>query len=362
MEKKANYFFADVVAKSPSMVSVLNMAQKLAKTDSPVHLYGDTGTGKSMLAQAIHNGSHVRGGPYLSVNCAARSGDTLEKELFGTENDQGVSPGLFEYANGGTLCIEEVNELSASGQSRLLQIFEEKRVTRIGGSLSTPVNIRVITTSSTDLSALAKKGTFRRDLYYHLSALAINIPSLCERTEDIPFLIDHYLKQHLGKTDLTITHDAMQTLIHYSWPGNVRELYNVVSHLACLDEKTVDSSALPLNVKKEEQEKRFHHHFAQQIDEKQIIQKIEEHGFLEESLEILRIFERGKRVHTSFGRLAVKKILNERGFKLSEQQLRLRLEVLHELGLLNVRQGRSGTTISRKGEQFLKKIEAMLKA
>lgn len=356
--KTAKYFFDDIIAHSQAMNDVLKIARKLAKTGDPVHIFGETGTGKRMLAQAMHNDSSVKMGPYLNINCAARSSDMLERELFGTESGGQTFPGLFELANGGTLCIEEIDELPVSLQGRLLQVLEEGQVIRINGQTPIPIQARIISTSDTDLSLLVDEGKFRRDLFYYLAALTCKVPSLSERKEDFELLIQTYLQTHLHRGDLVIPSDMIKLLRQYSWPGNVIELFNALSYMACLDEKEITLELLPFYMKGRLQ-KAAVYSIPQEMDESELnelFMSIEEHGFLEESLAILEVYDEGKKQHTSYGRAMVQKRLEEKDISLSEQQLRTRLDALNQLELLNVRQGRSGTTISRKGELFLQTL------
>lgn len=357
--KTAKYFFDDVIANSKAMKDTLYIAKKLAKMSGPVHIFGETGTGKRMLAQAIHNDSLIKDGPYLSVNCAGLTPEVLERGLFGAEKDGHTTPGLFEMANGGTLCIEDIDEMPFALQGRLLQTLEEGQVIRLGGLHPFSVQVRVITISNYDLSLLVDENKFRKDLFYYLAVLTCNVPSLSERMEDIESLIQTYLQSHLFRGKLVIPPEMINLLKHYSWPGNVRELFNAVSYMACLGEKELTLESLPFYIKGRLQKYVKESMPLPEMTESELnelIITIEEHGFLEESLAILEVFEQGKKQCESYGRTVVKGRLQENGITLSEQQLRLRLEVLNQLELLNVRQGRSGTTISRKGELFLQRI------
>jgi DNA-binding NtrC family response regulator len=257
------------------------------------------------------------------------------------------------------LCIEDIDELPVSLQSRLLQALEEGQIIRIGGHSPVPVQVRIITTSNTDLSLSVDENKFRKDLFYYLAALTCKVPSLSERKEDFEPLIQTYLQSHLHRDDLVIPPNVMRLLKQYPWPGNVKELFNAVSYMACLEEKEITLELLPFYMKGRLQKIAVDPVLPQDMTESEcneLIVNIEEHGFLEESLAILEVFDQGKKQHESYGRAIVKKRLQEKSIDLSEQQLRLRLEVLNELELLNVRQGRSGTTISRKGELFLQML------
>ncbi|SOC38489.1 sigma 54-interacting transcriptional regulator [Ureibacillus acetophenoni] len=362
-DSKAKYCFDDVVAFSQAMKDTLYMLKIFAGLNNPVHIYGETGTGKRMLAQSIHNESLVKEGPYININCAARPLDILERDLFGSEIDGKITPGLFELANGGTLCIEEIDEMPLSVQGRILHVLEEGKIIRIGGHLPIPIQVRIITTSKSDLSLLVEDNKFRKDLFYHLTIFTCKVPSLSERKEDFEALIDMYLKSYLQRNDLEIPQEIIHVLMQYTWPGNVKELFNAISYIACLKGKKLSFDLLPYYIKgrlEKNMEKTLLPQMMLESEWNSLVLRIEEHGFLEESIAILEVFEQGKKLHESYGRNVVKERLQSKGIELSVQQIRLRLEVLNDLELLNVRQGRSGTTISRKGELFLEKYRETL--
>lgn len=362
-DRRAKYFFDDVVAISQAMKDALYMLKMFAGLSNPVHIYGETGTGKRILAQSIHNDSLVKEGPYLNINCAARPLDILERDLFGSEIDGNITPGLFELANGGTLCIEEIDEMPFSVQGRILRVLEEGKIIRIGGHLPIPIQVRIITTSKSDLSLLVDDNKFRKDLFYHLTVFTCKVPSLSERKEDFEALIDMYLKSYLQRNDLEIPQEIINVLMQYPWPGNVKELFNAISYIACLKGKKLSFDLLPYYIKgrlEKNMEETLLPQMMLESEWNSLVLRIEEHGFLEESIAILEVFEQGKKLHESYGRNVVRERLQRKGIELSVQQIRLRLEVLNELELLNVRQGRSGTTISRKGELFLEKFRKTL--
>lgn len=355
----AVYYFDDVIAHSKAMKDVLFIAKKLAKMSDPVHVFGETGTGKRMLAQAMHNDSLINKGPYLNINCAGLTEAVLERVLFGSGIDGQNTPGLFEMADGGTLCIEDIDELPISLQGRLLQTLEEGQVIRLGEHHPIPVRVRIITTSNIDLSLLVEEKKFRKDLFYYLAALTCKVPSLSERKEDLESLIQTYLHSHLHRETLNISPYMIELMQRYSWPGNVKELFNAFSYMACLEESELTLQSLPFYLRGRLQKNIDEPLLIQEMTESELnelIVGIEEHGFLEESIAILEVFEQGKKQFESYGRTVVKNRLQTKGFSLTEQQLRLRLEVLNQWELLIVRQGRSGTTISRKGELFLQML------
>ncbi|MCX7788972.1 MAG: sigma 54-interacting transcriptional regulator, partial [Spirochaetes bacterium] len=239
----AKYTFQDVIGKSPVMQRAIAMAMHYSGVDSNILLLGETGTGKELFAQSIHNHSSRRSGPFVAINCAAIPENLLESELFGyvegafTGAVKQGKAGLFEIAHNGTIFLDEISELSLPLQARLLRVLQEKEIVRLGGDRVIPINVRVIAASNRSLKELVKEGKFRKDLLYRIDVLSITIPPLRERKEDIPYLIEHYLKQHnrkFGKTIRAISDEAMQILLAYSWPGNIRELVNICERLSII--------------------------------------------------------------------------------------------------------------------------------
>lgn len=242
--------FADLIYCSEVIRSVVDKAGKFAKANSNILIYGETGTGKEILAQSIHNYSMKKNGPFVSVNCASIPPSLMESELFGyvegafTGARKGGKRGLFEMAHGGTIFLDEVGELPLDIQSRLLRVLQEKEIMRIGDDRIIPVNARVICATNKDLFTLVKEGKFRQDLYYRISVLKLRLPPLRERRDDIPLLLNFYLRQYSleqGK-NMTIHPRAMKTLTEYSWPGNIRELRNIAEVLAFYDEEVISDT------------------------------------------------------------------------------------------------------------------------
>ncbi|HAQ07604.1 MAG TPA: Fis family transcriptional regulator [Bacillus bacterium] len=347
----ARYRFDDVIAVSIPMKETLERSQRYSSLGEPVNIHGDIGTGKSMLAQAIHNASSPEASPFIAINCRSESIDMLEKELFGYEHGDLISMGLFEIAKNGTVYLENINEMHLPLQLKVFKAVKEKAFFRVGGTHPIPFMSRLVTSSKKELSGLVEKGTFLSE-FYDVLRLNLKVPSLLERKEDIIPLI-HNFKKRLNKSDIAISSEVMEELIRYGWPGNVKELYNVITYLLFLGEDPISVESLPLSIRFIEREGDLTSVIQPEKKIQEMINKIETHGFLDESTEILRIFADGKRERLSFGRITVKKLLENKGITLTEQQLRMRIEVLQQLGLLIVRQGRAGSTISREGEEFL---------
>jgi PAS domain S-box-containing protein len=241
----AKHNFNNIIGGSKKLTNVIEIAKRFSKVDSNILLFGETGTGKELFAQSIHNYSSRSKGPFVAVNCAALPESLLESELFGyvdgafTGAAKGGKPGLFELAHTGTIFLDEISEISQKIQGRLLRVLQEKEIMRLGHDRVIPVDIRVVSASNKDLYNLVQKGEFREDLYYRLDILKIDLPTLRERYEDILILIDYFMDEYckqIKKGSITITTKAREKLMTYSWPGNTRELQNVCERLAVLNQ------------------------------------------------------------------------------------------------------------------------------
>ncbi len=235
-ELQEKYGFHNIVGKSKKMLEIYRIIAKVAMTDSTVLIYGQSGTGKELIARAIHFNSPRREKQFVPVDCAVLSENLLESELFGHVRGSftgavTTKPGLFEVADGGTVFLDEVGNISLAIQAKLLRVLQEREFTPVGGTKSKKVDIRLIAATNKDLEKMIKEGTFREDLYYRLNIVPISLPTLKERHEDIPLLAVHFLKKYaeeMGKGIKAFTPEAMERLMKYPWPGNVRELENVV--------------------------------------------------------------------------------------------------------------------------------------
>ena len=239
----------DIVGQSVAMKKVLTQAEQVARTDSTVLLLGETGTGKELLARAIHRMSLRKDRPLVTVNCASLPPTLIESELFGREKGAYTGAltkmiGRFEIADGSTLFLDEIGELPLDLQSKLLRVLEEGSFERLGSTKPLHVNVRIIAATNRDIEQEVKDGKFRRDLFYRLNVFPIVIPPLRERPEDIPLLVRAVVKEfqkRMGKEIESIPKKTMQALQSYSWPGNVRELRNVIEHAMILSKgKTLD--------------------------------------------------------------------------------------------------------------------------
>jgi two-component system response regulator AtoC len=231
-----------MIGAGPAMQRVVQLIEKVAPTDSTVLIRGPSGTGKELVARALHHNSPRRGRPLVTINCAALQATLLESELFGHEKGaftgaQQAKPGLFEVAEGGTLFIDEVAEMAPALQAKLLRVLEDGHYRRVGGTKEYHANVRVIAATNKPLEEEQKAGRFREDLFYRLNVVSIDLPPLRERREDIPALVEHFLTmRQLGKVRCEVAPDAMQALRNYGWPGNIRELANVLERAQILAE------------------------------------------------------------------------------------------------------------------------------
>ncbi|MBI4245438.1 MAG: sigma-54-dependent Fis family transcriptional regulator [Planctomycetes bacterium] len=237
-----------VWGNSQQMQDLRAMIFKVAKSDSTCLITGETGSGKEMIARAIHSSSSRKDKPFIAVNCAALSETLLESEIFGHEKGAFTGAdksrvGRFELANGGTILLDEITETSLPFQGKLLRVLQEKKFERVGSSASIPVDVRIIATTNRNTDEEIKKGKFRQDLFFRLNVIPINIPPLREHPEDIPELITYFIKQ-LGKSNTAITKNAISLLQKYSWPGNIRELKNIIERAITLYSNSIDENMI----------------------------------------------------------------------------------------------------------------------
>ena len=261
-EMQKDYKFESIVGRSTRMQQVFSMINTVAPTDATVLIRGETGTGKELIATAIHNLSKRKNGPFIKLNCAAISETLLESELFGHEKGaftdaRETRKGRFELADGGTLFLDEIGDITPSLQVKLLRILQEQEFERVGGTKTIKTNVRLVAATNRHLEEMVRKGEFREDLFYRLNVIPINLPPLRERYEDVKLLIEHYLhkfmKEH--RKNMHFSKPAMELLLDYPWPGNIRELQNTMERmvLICPDgeiQPEMLAHVLPFNYQK----------------------------------------------------------------------------------------------------------------
>lgn len=248
-----------IVGTSPGMNGVLEQVRQVASARTTVLVTGESGTGKELVAQAIHKLSSRSGKPFVAVHCASLSDNLLEAELFGHERGAFTGAtsrvaGRFELADGGTLFLDEIGEINMATQVKLLRVLETQTFERVGGTETLKVDVRVVAATNRDLKAMSEAGTFREDLYYRLNVINIRIPPLRERREDIPLIMDYYLRKcarENGKDIKQFSPDAVNMLVAYDWPGNVRELRNTVERMVVFGQgATLTMTDVPEDVRK----------------------------------------------------------------------------------------------------------------
>jgi two-component system, NtrC family, response regulator HydG len=251
---RAEDSFHGIVGASPSMLQVYKVIENAAHSDAPVLIMGESGTGKELVARAIHKLGDRDKEPLVCVNCAALTESLLENELFGHVKGAYTGaykshPGRFELAQGGDIFLDEIGDLPPSMQVKLLRVLEQKVMERVGDSQPIPIDVRIISATNRDLLNLLEKGIFRKDFYFRINVIPINLPPLRERTGDIPLLVEHFfhkLRLKTGKPIMGIANGTMEILMNYSWPGNVRELKSVFDYIfATCDEQTIQPLHLP---------------------------------------------------------------------------------------------------------------------
>jgi DNA-binding NtrC family response regulator len=231
--------FENIIGRSEAMVKVFQFIRQVANTRTVVLIEGESGTGKDLVAQAIHNNSSRRGGPFVGVNCAALTETLLESELFGHEKGAFTGAitqkkGRFELANGGTLFLDEVGDMPVAMQTKLLRVLQEYKFERVGGMQTITVDVRVIAATNASLEEKVKAGKFREDLFYRLNVVPIRVPALRERRDDIPLLVCRFVRQFAEQNNRPVKNvspQAMDMLCRYDWPGNVREVQNVIENI-----------------------------------------------------------------------------------------------------------------------------------
>lgn len=269
---KQRYNFPNIIGKSEKMLSVLDLVTQVAPSRSTVLIHGESGTGKEVIAKAIHSASPRADKPFIPVNTGSIPVDLLESQLFGHVKGAFTSAvaskkGLFEVADQGTIFFDEISTISPETQAKLLRVIQEREFMRLGGTETIKVDVRIIAASNEDLMALVRQGRFREDLFHRLNVIALSLPPLRSRKEDIPLLVAHFVEHFVkdnAKPLRRFSVMAMRTLMDYDWPGNVRELENVVERAIVLSvQETMDVDLLPENVRSREIAKGVRLHLAE---------------------------------------------------------------------------------------------------
>jgi transcriptional regulator with PAS, ATPase and Fis domain len=347
--------FEDIIGSSQMMRNTIETGIKLAAADLSILISGESGVGKELFASAIHNMSSRNAGPFLGVNFSALPEELAESELFGYEEGaftgarKGGRIGLFEQANGGTIFLDEIGDISLRIQARLLRVLQEKEIRRVGGAEIIPINVRVIAATNKNLALMCQSGLFREDLYHRLRKLYLKVPPLREHSEDIAELIQHFIRLN-GSSNLKISDEVMKILIANPWSGNVRELSNTIDYFNAVSENNyVDIEDMP-------------HDFFEMQNDYKITEKwngekysneLTSLGQLNEFCFILNLIKENSLKGTGTSRKAIAAEAKKTIGYLSEDKIRRRADILEKVGLIHKGYGRIGMRLTLEGEKYV---------
>ena len=362
-KNQARFGLEDIVYQSSAMERCVTIVKKIANSDNAVLIVGETGTGKELMAQAIHRHSHRKAMPFIAVNCGAFSEALLESELFGYESGaftgalrQGKK-GIFETASGGTIFLDEVGDAPLSIQIKLLRVLQEREIRRVGGTDNIPVNIRIISATNRNLLEMIEEGKFRRDLYYRLNSFSLTVPPLRERKEDIPLLVGHFLKQS-GYGYKTVTPSVMECLMNNRWEGNIRQLRNCVDYFAFMSGEVVTKQDLPDGYLPGEQQAPVSQTASEGV--KETAPAWVEHPMFaalpQQERELCR-FILCRLGEKQAGRSMLLREAVQKGLTVTEHQMKRAMQELAEQGLVEARTGRGGSSLTETGFQVLKQMK-----
>ncbi|WP_414836267.1 sigma-54 interaction domain-containing protein [Clostridium sporogenes] len=348
----AKYTFNDVIGESDCICQTKGILKRMAATESPVLIVGETGTGKELLAHAVHCASKRNKGPFIAINVAAMPENLLESELFGYEEGaftgakKGGRPGLFEFAHGGTLFLDEVEGMSQAMQVKLLRVLQEGEVMRVGGSRIVSVDVRIVAATNESLEQKVEEGSFRKDLYYRLNTLTVVVPLLQERGEDVFLLMEHFKEELQG--DFKLSEEVKDFLRQYSWPGNIRELHNTVEYFVYTRKQVIDMDDLPPTI--------FHDRTSRPVnmEKKERMQEVvSPFWFVLEQLYMAA--ERNEFIGRDKLLLKAKK----QYLLLSQKEIRDILKDMEKKGFVKIGKGRGGSRITLEGKEYWQSRDIM---
>lgn len=348
---KANSSFDDILGNSPALLESLKISKKIALTDFPVCIFGETGTGKGLFAESIHNYSLRKENPFIAVNSGAIPDNLIESELFGYEEGaftgakRGGKPGYFELAEDGTLFLDEIDSLNYDVQSKLLKVIENKEFRRIGGTKLIKNNARIICSSNKDLLELIEQKKFRDDLYYRINVLSVYIPPLRERKEDISLIVNSIIEKNM--LGFKINDEAIDILISHDWKGNIRELQNIIYRLSILEKAYIQRSDLNnVNILGKGDNKNTYLKY--NINTNHLKQDINDYY----KINILQILKPTFN-SSGIGREKIKKQLSNIDIYITDNKLRTILKKLSNKNLIAINRGRAGTCITKEGIRYI---------
>lgn len=344
----AKYGFGDVVGESDVIRKTKASLERMAASESPVLLIGETGTGKELFAHAVHRASRRKEGPFIAINVAAVPENLLESELFGYEEGaftgakKGGRPGLFEFSHKGTLFLDEVEGMSQALQVKLLRVLQEREIMRVGGNRVIKIDVRIVAATNESLEEKVEDGTFRRDLYYRLNTLPIVIPTLAERGEDM-FLIMESIRQELGG-DFVLTEPVKDFLRNYSWPGNIRELRNVAEYFIYTGQPEITMEELPPTV--------FRRHPAPGAARPLRETSLRTENNFSAFWYVLEQLYQASEQYATIGRERILAEAKARDLPLSQQEVRKILSGMASQGLAKIGRGRGGSRLTPAGREL----------
>lgn len=343
---RAKYSLDDIAGNSAVINNLKERCIKMAASEATVLILGESGTGKEIFAHVIHENSFRKDKQFMAINCASIPENLLESEFFGYEEGsftgakKGGKMGIFELADGGTLFLDEIGEIPLHLQNRLLRVLQEKEVTRVGGNSVIPIDVRVIAATNVDLKNQVRQGLFRKDLFYRICVLPLNIPPLRDRGSDVFEIFDRFCKDYSYKMNLS--DEVKEHFLNYSWEGNIRELRNCFEYLKHLGKKTIYYDDLPETFKMDVP-------FAEKVSS---VVKLEENS-RDVEIEILNIIKDENSQNRKIGRKKISELLCKKNIFMSEQEVRKKLLELKDKNLVDVTKGRGGTRITDKGIKHL---------
>ena len=357
---RSKYSFADITGNSPAMDRAREILKQMAASELPVLLVGETGTGKELMAHALHHASARSQSPFVAINVAAMPENLLESELFGYEEGaftgakKGGRPGLFEFAHTGTLFLDEVEGMSPAMQVKLLRVLQEQEVMRVGGNQIINVDVRIVAATNESLEEMVEKGSFRRDLYYRLNALPVQIPPLRQRGDDVFLLLEQFRERAGGK--FTLSEEVRDIFLRYRWPGNVRELQNVGEYLSFMGQRVIRIEDLPPTFLRSLAREATSGEKGEEIRKEKYGQGME--GGIEKahgSPEFWFVLEQLYRAAGEgrlIGRETILQKARERKLPISQKEIRDLLQKMEREGIVKVTRGRGGSRITETGQRI----------
>lgn len=341
----AKYSVDNIIGESAAIEEVKKLVIRMGNSKSAVMITGESGTGKELVAQSIHNASSIRDKQFVAINCAALASNLLESELFGYDGGaftgalKGGKIGIFELAHNGTLFLDEIGEMPLELQVRLLRVIQEKEVMRVGGNKVIKVNVRIVSATNKNLFEQVEKGLFRKDLYYRLNVLPINVPSLRERSKDISILLEYFKREN--NFEFEISREVLEFVEDYNWNGNIRELRNCVEYFDNMGTELITLEDLPFHMKE----------YSKVNNLKKISETIS--NLNRNETFVLRLFYDAFNNRVKLGRRSISKRAFESNLHLSEYDVRRILNDLKNYNYINVETGRGGSTITMEGIKLM---------